>query len=132
MARIHAILFPHDAPDVVGRRLRGANLFHAGGLLDDKKIREVLQVFFVTEKGEADQLMKSVFGRSCLMPRSYVLAQWLFVLKALNHRYRHFNMDPVCQSNLEHRLACLRYGWKCDAEVIDDERLLKYERSIGA
>ena len=38
MARIHAILFPHDAPDVVGRRLRGANLFHAGGLLDDKKI----------------------------------------------------------------------------------------------
>ena len=45
LGRLHAVLFPHDAPEVASR-VTQSQLFVPEGLLDENRIREFLQIFF--------------------------------------------------------------------------------------
>ena len=55
MARVHAILFPHNAPEVA-TYLYNPKLYEENGLLDLAQLKHQMHIFFVTYKGESDRL----------------------------------------------------------------------------
>ncbi len=130
LGRMHAIMFPHNAPEVATNVLQ-SKLLVPGGLLDETQLRELFQIFFVTEKGDFDRLMKQVFGTTRLLPRSYVLGQWLLVLKALNLEYADIDVTAVREGLVKARVGKIIDCFKRDVKHISDKSLIEHEKELG-
>ena len=91
-----------------------------------------MQIQFVTDKGQSDRLMAKLLGSSCLMPRSYVIAQWLLTLKALNPAYFDLNVEPINEAAVKARMEDIKKGVIADAKVVDDEHSLQIEKQLGS
>ena len=70
---IHAILFPHDAPDVAANIL-SSSIFDKGGMLDLDDLKKLLMVYLVDDKGKMDKLAKEVFCSPFIFARPWVVA----------------------------------------------------------
>ena len=131
MARINAILFPHDAPEVGGRILE-RKLFAPGGLLDENKVKEVFQIYFLADKNNFDRLMKKVFGTTRLFARSHVIAQWLLVLKHLNPEYLDIDASEVKQGLMDARVQRINHVLQSEAKVETDPDLVRFQNLLGS
>jgi len=100
MARVHAILFPHNAPEVA-TYLYNPKLYEENGLLDLAHLKHQMHIFFVTDKGESDRLASAVFGSAQIVAPPWVTAQWLLVLKRTNKLYSDIDVSHVTRINME-------------------------------
>ena len=83
--RGHCINFGHNAPDLVSDHF----LQH----LDPEKMSEYLRIHFVGQnKKEMDLLIKDTLGTSVLSGRSFVVYQWMVVLKHVNPFYEGYEL----------------------------------------
>lgn len=131
MARINAIMFPHNAAEV-GNRITENHLLAPGGLLDERQVEDFLQLYFLTDKDEFDALMKKVFGTTLLFARSHVLAQWFLVLKTINPEYRDLDTHAVKQGLFDPRVRRINEVLRNKAKIETDPKLVKHDQQIGS
>jgi hypothetical protein len=83
----HVVLFEHDAPYVASRSFQ---------TIEDMKdhIGGVLRLHYVTADGNVDKLIKAVLGASTIVGRSWVLYQWLAVLRYLHVDFSDIELPP--------------------------------------
>jgi hypothetical protein len=67
----HAILFLHDAPQLVKSLIA-----------DVDYLENILKLHFVDEEGQFDRLAKEAFGTTTILARQYVIKHWLLVLQS--------------------------------------------------
>ena len=131
LARIHAIIFPHNAPEVA-THLYNPNIFEENGLLDLEQLKNQLSIYFVTDKGSHDSLANAVFGSSRILARPWVIAQWLLVLKATNKSYEDLDLQNVTKDRVTAVLDKLRIHLEETAEILDAPEVLQFEEQLGS
>jgi len=96
--KCHAILIPHDAPEVASYMFN-TDLFGPNGMLDLESLKGLLQVYFLDPKGNPDGLARRVFGTTTIMSRAWVLAQWLLVSKWLHPYYKDLDVSRIRETS---------------------------------
>ena len=127
----HAILFPHDAPDVAVQYFN-SNLFGENGILNVDQMRSMLMLCLVDEKGKVDKLASAVFKATNIIGKPWVVAQWLLVLQRLNPHYFDLNVSEISKDRLEQCFSELRGAIMEEAVHITDPASVKFERQLGS
>jgi len=131
LAQIHAIIFPHNAPEVA-THLYNPNIFKENGLLDLEQLKNQLSICFVTDKGSHDSLVNVVFGSSRILARPLVIAQWLLVLKATKKSYKDLDLQNVTKDRVTAVLDKLMTHLEETAETLDAPEVLQFEEQLGS
>ena len=122
MARVHTILFPHNAPGVVNY-LFNTSVFGPSGIFDVDQMKNLLFVFFITDKGSPDELAASLFGSAQIMARSFVAAQYILVAKRENKWYTDLDVTGVRESIMNNTFENLAHEVKKGVAVRFVEQL---------
>ena len=131
LARIHTIVFPHNAPGVTNYCFN-KNLCDKGGLLHLEDLLQLVTLFFVNPNDSVDKLAASIFGTSRIVGRSHVVAQWLLVQKRLNKFHQGMDVSSIEEATMEGLFSRLEEEMINQAEAIDDEAAVLHEERLGS
>jgi hypothetical protein len=71
------------------------DIFGKDGLLDPEAMGGLVEMTFLNNQGNLDTLCRKVYNSCNFVARSYVLAQWLLVLKWNHDYYRDLIVDKI-------------------------------------
>ncbi len=121
----HCILFPHDAPKEIGKDFCKT--------VDKLKqhIKHCLYIHFVDPTGKPDQMIRSTLSATTILARSYVVYQWLKVLKSINPLYSNLDM-PMAYPEFKQVVDECKEEMICNATCADDAEEINFELGIGS
>jgi hypothetical protein len=117
--RGHAILFSHDAPQMV-KSLMG----------DVEYLKNILKLHFVDEEGKFDRLAKEAFGTTTILARPYVIKQWLLVLQQVHPHYADMEDDYI--EDITNAVNTSLHHVKTSRYESSDQEELRFEGAIGS
>ena len=131
IARCHAILFPHNSPEVLSYIFNN-KLFNEGGILDIEQLKNLFCMCFIDEKNCTDHLMKVIFGAANILGKSWMVAQWLLVMNKVNKNYLDLDVSNLNQERMENVFEKLHQAVKKECMVINDKKSIELEECIGS
>ena len=121
--RLHAILFRHDAPETAATLLSTAEMFARN------RLNGCLSLVMVDHDGKPDRLLRAMANTETIFGRSWVIVQWLQVLKNVHPHYADIAVPSV--ATLKHSLAEAKKYILDSADYVTDEQILHHEKCIG-
>ena len=131
--KCHAVLFPHDAPDVAAA-LFHIGLFEPGGFLDIETLKQYMLLYMMDETGKTDALAQAVYSSPTLLGRHWVMAQRLLVQRRANHEYGLLDLGPMDEFkyHIQRVIGELKQHIVDNCMTIDDPDAIAFERDLGA
>lgn len=127
--KCHAILFPNDSHQVAAY-MYNDDMFADNGLLEETGLRELMKIFMMDPDGHPDKMFIELFGSHSIIGRSYVVAQYLLVLRLLHGRYSSLKVDRI--EKVKYAIDKLKDEMEKNVVFLDDEIVNKYDENIGA
>jgi len=127
--KCHAVIFPHDAPNVASYMFN-PDIFGPQGLLESDSLKVLLRMFLLDPKGDPDRLSRDIYGTALIMARPWVIAQWLLVLKWLHPFYKDLDVSKI--KEVEHVIQHINSRLQANAINVTDPNIIEYEQSLGA
>lgn len=130
--RCHAVLFPHNAPQVLDNLIY-TDIFGENGLFNINELKKLMMIFLVDEHGKRDHLAKEVFGTAKIAARSYVAAQWILVSQKLNPYYHDIDVSNISRATMNKVFDVeLSQALRKSAQVVNDPDAVLFDRHLGA
>jgi hypothetical protein len=130
--KCHAILFPHNAPEIASY-MHNSDVFGKDGLLDMNALKGLLQIFLVDHKGNHDSLAEAVFSTSALIARPFVIAQWLLVLQKVHRHYFDLHVESITRlKEIVDQMSKLEQHLRDSATTVSDPEDVAREDQMGS
>ena len=81
----NAILFSHDAPMTVGKKIMGSGRY----------LKETMVTYLLDEDGKVDRLAAKLLKTTSILARTHVVKQWLTLLSHVNTWYKDFDEASI-------------------------------------
>lgn len=127
--RCHAILFPHNSPEVA-TYMHSSMLQGPGGILDEDALRKLLHMYMVDPMGNPDTLAREVIGTVNLLACPHVIAKWLVALKWSNPHYADLDVSSI-NSVVKEVIPLLNAHIRTATASITDPDAAAYEDTLG-
>jgi hypothetical protein len=130
--KCHAVLFPHNAPEVASY-MYNSDIFGKDGILDLNALKGLLQIYLVDHKGNQDTLAETIFGTSAMTARPYVIAQWLMILQRIHKHYADLHVESITRLRESVELITnLQNHLKTSATSVSDAENIHREDTMGS
>ena len=116
----NAILFSHDAPMTVGKKIMGSGRY----------LKETMVTYLLDEDGKVDRLAAKLLKTTSILARTHVVKQWLTLLSHVNTWYKDFDEASI-ERIVEGTREAVEHMARCPRKVTDEAHL-ELERNMGS
>ena len=130
----HAIIFPHDSPQVASFAVMLKMLCSMNDNLKHQKMKqfcdETIAVQFLAPEDNIDQMMNHTFGTSHFTARAHVVQQWLMVLNKVSHAG--YMGDPNVDEfdDIQQTISMINKHIRDNAQKITETQILQHQEQL--